>query len=296
MNTAQTDAPTVRKPLRLWPGVVLVTLLWLVRFVVPMIWPDALLVAVFGELGGAAAIIVWWVFFSRAAWLERLGFIILMAAAMFAASKFVDRSIATGMMGMMLPIASLPVLCLALVVWAVATRSLSDPIRRATMIVTILVASGGWALVRTNGMTAEASSDFAWRWTPTAEQRLLASPSEQPAAIPTVPAVLKAPEPTPVPVAPRATAEPVSARIAAESSASALTIGKTGADWPGFLGTQRNDVVTGVRIETDWAKTPPVQIWRRYRWDLVGPPSRFAANWSIRRSSAAAMKWSPVTT
>ena len=35
MSIAQTDEPTRQKPLRLWPGAVIVVLQWLVGFVVP---------------------------------------------------------------------------------------------------------------------------------------------------------------------------------------------------------------------------------------------------------------------
>jgi hypothetical protein len=39
------------------------------------------------------------------------------------------------------------------------------------------------------------------------------------------------------------------------------------AEWPGFRGTNRNSIVRGVKIMTDWSKSPPVEIWRR----SVGP-------------------------
>ena len=71
MTIAQTAEPTPQKPLRLWPGVVIVILQWLVRFVVPVVVPEALVFGLLGGLLGALAIIVWWAFFSRAPRLER---------------------------------------------------------------------------------------------------------------------------------------------------------------------------------------------------------------------------------
>ena len=46
---AETEEPTRQKPLRLWPGVVIVVLQWLGRFGVPIIVPEAMQ---FGVMGG----------------------------------------------------------------------------------------------------------------------------------------------------------------------------------------------------------------------------------------------------
>jgi hypothetical protein len=52
---------------------------------------------------------------------------------------------------------------LALVVWAVSTRSLSDGLRRTTMAAAILIAVGGWACVRTAGVTNDLKPELHWR-------------------------------------------------------------------------------------------------------------------------------------
>ena len=89
MAITQHDAPTTRKPLRLWPGVVIVTLQWLLAFGVPLVAPDAEIaslpigmLAVMGGALGGLAIIVWWLLFSRAPWSERVGAIVLILAVM----------------------------------------------------------------------------------------------------------------------------------------------------------------------------------------------------------------------
>src|SRR5271169_1185578 len=68
-----------RKPLRLWPGVVIAILLGLARFVVPVVVPDFMMYGVLGGFAGGALVFVWWLLFSRAVWFERLGAIALSA-------------------------------------------------------------------------------------------------------------------------------------------------------------------------------------------------------------------------
>jgi hypothetical protein len=180
---------------------------------------------------------VWWIFFSRAPWIERLGAVILMVLAVFVTYKLVHESIAGGMMGMMLGIYSVPALCLALVAWALISRRFSKGVRRVSLVGAIVIACGVFTLIRTEGITGNAQSDFHWRWSKTHEQKLLAQGDE--------PALTSA----------------------ASALPSSSADSRTGMEWPGFRGPDRNGIVRGVQIKTDWTTSPPVELWRR----AVGP-------------------------
>src|SRR5215813_3447426 len=180
MTTDQTGELTPRKPLRVWPGVAAAVLLCCLRYIVPVVVPDAFLVALIGGLGGALVIVLWWLIFSRAIWYERLGAIVLAVVAMLATSRLVDKSIATGAMGMLLPIYAIPLLALALVAGATAGRRLRDGPRRAVIAAAILLACGSLTLVRTEGIKGETGSQLAFRWSATPEERLLAEGDEDP--------------------------------------------------------------------------------------------------------------------
>jgi outer membrane protein assembly factor BamB len=145
------------------------------------------------------------------------------------------------------------VLSLAFVGWAVATSRLSNGARRATMVATILVACAVWTPVRTTGINGDHVAAFAWRWTKTPEQQLLAPAGEQPPPLPLPQVAAATPE------------ERLVAPAADEPSAIPITVAtaKTGADWPGFRGPRRDGIIRGLRIETDWSRSPPVVLWRK---------------------------------
>jgi outer membrane protein assembly factor BamB len=262
MNISQIDSLTSQKPFRVWPGVVAAALLLLARFGVPAIAPDSDIAMYFligGCLFSLLAFVVWWAFFSRAPHFERWGALVLMIGALFATPRIhiLHTSIVTGMMGMMFFFYAIPVLILAFVAWAVACRHLAVRPRRAAMVATILLACGAWTLVRTDGMTGGGDSQFAWRWSATPEERLLAQADDQPTALPSPPAAAETPKEQLVTKAGDKPAAPTPAPAVAEKPAA----------WPGFRGPNRDGVVRGVRINTDWSAAAPVELWRRN----VGP-------------------------
>src|SRR4029079_11709206 len=248
-----TESIEARRPLRLWPGVLAAVLLLTTRFGVPVFLPEQTIYGVIGGFAGAAAIAVWWLLCSLALWVERIGAIVLMVVGLVATWPFVDVSISTGAMGGLLPMLAVPTMTVALVAWAVASRHLSTGSRRATMVATLLLACGAWTLAKTGGFTTSFDNDLMWRWSETRGDRLVAAPS---AALPSA-------------AAPAATSAPVDAEAAHPTTATTATpmVGAADAkaerEWPGFRGRDRDGVVHGVQIETDWVKTPPASLWRR---------------------------------
>ena len=96
------NALSSEKPLRLWPGVVGAIIVVFARFVIaPFVLGDALIGALAG-LAGAALILLWWLFFSRAPWLERIGAVLLIALAAVMTLALVHPSIGGGTSGGML--------------------------------------------------------------------------------------------------------------------------------------------------------------------------------------------------
>ena len=279
MNNAMTTtptAPTPRRPLRVWPGIAIITITWLIRYIAPAIDPDWMIFGLLGQLVGALLVLVWWLFFSRAPWLDRLALLVFAVVAIVATKPLLDISIATGAMGMLFPILSIPIVSLAFVAAAALTRRASDRTRRLALAAAIVLGCGVWTLVRTGGFTGNGINDFAFRWSESPEDRLLAQrevlkplPPEpqpgpetpQPNPVPasgdaTASTPIPASTPTPVPGTPDA---PASAAVPARPEPPKPT-----AEWPGFRGGARDSIVQQtVRIATDWSSKPPAEMWRR---------------------------------
>jgi outer membrane protein assembly factor BamB len=221
------DPPNAQRPLRLWPGIVLAILLILVKYIAPLIVPDALAITVMGGISISLLIMLWWLFFSRAPLWDRLGAVGLMIVATAAIRPFLHQSIAGAGMGMIYPILSIPILCLVLVACAVVSLHWANKSRRMLVVIAILVAACSWMLVRTEGLNNDGESDFAWRWTKSPEEELLSKSKD------------------------------------AWTSPLPMAAPSTEANWPGFRGRFRDSIVRDIQIKTDWSASPPVQLWRQ---------------------------------
>ena len=247
------------RPIRSWPGVAAVILLLLARFGMKAAIPGfrGFALGMQGALLAALVVVLWWLFLSRAAWVDRLGGLALMVAAMFATWQLRHESMGPfWLLGY-----AVPFLCVAFVAAAVASRRLAETRRRAILAATIVLAAGAWTLARTEGISGDHVATFDWRWSKTPEERLVAAAAPHPpaargAAVPSPPA----PAVSAVEAAPRSSVEPTAVL-------SAPIVTAANPEWPGFRGPRRDGVVRGARIATDWSASPPVELWRR----PVGP-------------------------
>jgi outer membrane protein assembly factor BamB len=283
MALPQADRPSGAKPLRLWPGVAAALLQWLFWLVLPFVSADAAFIGIIGGVAFGVAVLVWWLFFSRAASVERWGVLLFIIIALLATRRIVHESVAGGLMGLMLFIYAVPAVSLALVGGAVVARRLSTGLRRAAIAGSILIACGVLALLRTDGVLGGGGSDLHWRWTPTSEERLLSSGGDEPLESGRTgggpgPAVIEVAPDSGAPRPPSHESSTLATRDSARERSESQeehtpaapvvsTIMKNGPSWTGFRGPDRDGVVQGVRIETDWSMFPPVQLWRR----PVGP-------------------------
>ncbi len=223
-----TNNSETHKPIRVWPGILIVVLQWAIWFGTPVFIPGTFIIGVAGGVIGGLAILLWWIFFSRAHVFERLGAIVLIFVGLYTTSQIIHTSLATAGQGMFFGIYAIPLLSLAFVVWAVVTQRFSNSVRRVTMILTILVACGVWTVLRVDGITGDEGANFSWRWTQTSEEELLSQTSNE---------------------------------LMSELPVLSAAVEKY--NWPGFRGALRNGIVSNVQINDDWATVPPKELWRR---------------------------------
>lgn len=225
----------VSRTMRLWPAVLIVILQWLAIKVPGIVAPITFIQFIlmfWGPIVAAVLILGWWLFASRLRWRERLLMPVACVAIAVIASRFYHETF--NIFGVCLY--GLPAITTASVAWLLVTRSWRMATRDAGLIAVFVLVWGYFALVRLEGVTGNFEATFAYRWQPSAEEKLLAELGD--------------------------TANRERGVVSQPGS-----LALQSSDWPGFRGANRDGRRSGVRIRTDWKEHPPRLVWRH----RVGP-------------------------
>jgi outer membrane protein assembly factor BamB len=232
LTTAESSAPPARR-VAVWPPIVLTILcaaaLFLPTRVTEEFSQPLMMIMFLGPMVAALLFLIWWLFFSKTSWLEKFAAIGWTFAAVEAAALFSHSSMVMAL-GMYLPLLMLAGWTLALVLFRSSSKA-----RQIAVPLSIIPAVVVCSLVRFEGVSGEFNTSFKPRWEKTAEEEYLAS---------------------------RDSTKPNRAEFA-----STKPLELCPGDWPAFRGPNRDGVVRGVKIRTDWKQNPPKELWR----SKIGP-------------------------
>ncbi|HTK76670.1 MAG TPA: PQQ-binding-like beta-propeller repeat protein [Gemmataceae bacterium] len=178
---------------------------------------------------------IWWLLSRGLRFSQRLIVLGVAIAGAIAAVLLAHRSL-----GPITIMKGLPWMLTAWALWLVAARWLSSRTRFAGAIVVLLLAWGVWPMLRMEGLTGTGDPALHWRWSTSSEEAYLAQ---------------------------RGAAPRRNSSAATQPDGVTGTLVASPGDWTGFRGPNRDGVVRGVRIATDWNTTPPKLLWRK----RVGP-------------------------
>lgn len=228
------ESPASSHPnLRWWPALLLLVTMVVIRFIPSMVETPSMplmLLAFLGPAGLGVALMVWFCFASRATVREKvIGTVAVILIS--AISIILLHDSLKGMFAVVLVVPTgLAAFAIALIL---GSRSLHKRLPIALLVT--IAAFGYWDLRQSEGTTGDFKSQLLWRWKPTAEQRYLSELAER-----------------------QSDNGPIvdSTPVTLES-----------AQWPDFRGRDRDGVIRGITLASDWDATPPRQIWKQ----KIGP-------------------------
>jgi outer membrane protein assembly factor BamB len=234
-SVASDAAVVASRPVRVWPAVAMVILFWVFWVAHYMISMDAgtrflSRMAVNGLL--LLGFLIWWLSRRSIRWRDRLLAVAIWIAGTYAAVMLADKTLGS-LFAMFLSTASLAITAWTIWVWLGRTAPVS--VQRLGFCVVMLLTLGYFTLLRWDGLWANQFPSFSWRWSPRAEDLFLAEQAKG------------------------------NQQAAPAGTKSDWSLQPT--DWPEFRGPNRDAVVHGTKIATDWQANPPKELWRH----RVGP-------------------------
>ena len=230
MSTA--DTPDGRWPVRVWPGLVILAVGVLMWTIPPRVAPRTMvhfMTWFMAPILGTVAAIGWWTFASRVRGTFRwlVPTLVLVPAVVLALTVYRGEG-----KEMAVAIYGLAAALVIWVGWLAASVPLSGEVRRNGLLVGL---GGLWVvagMLKLEGTDADLVPNFRWRWQQSEEEQFLAGRKAAPAPV-----------------------------------AAGATVAVGPGDWPEFRGAKRDGLVTGVKLDPDWAARPPELVWKQ----RVGP-------------------------
>jgi outer membrane protein assembly factor BamB len=174
----------------------------------------------------------WWLNRGLRIWEKCAGFALIILEA-WIVGKFSDQSVNFFTLWM----SGLPLVASVVVAWLFFAKRFGLSWVRIGFILFVTLAWTYFMVIRIDGADSRLKMQTHWRWTPTTEEQFLAGARPRSLA-----------------------ARPVSGSTSALTAAAAT-------DWVAFRGPERDGVITGTIIATNWTANPPALVWKR----AVGP-------------------------
>ncbi|MDR3404428.1 MAG: PQQ-like beta-propeller repeat protein [Chthoniobacter sp.] len=176
----------------------------------------------------------WWWFNGAILRAEKVWGFLLLVAGGWAAGKFSDRSLNF----LTICAVGFPLAVTLIFAWLFLVKKALIPSHWLGFAAAVALGWGSLLCIRTEGLDSRLKSHVSWRWTPSAEQRFLAQ-----------------------------NAASVKAAEGSRPAAAAPVIPSDPSSWPAFRGPDRDGVIHGAKVPTDWKSAPPQQLWKH----AVGP-------------------------
>jgi outer membrane protein assembly factor BamB len=175
-----------------------------------------------GPLAGTLLLLLWWVGFSRASWRSRI-----IGPAVVAGIGWVSLKLMHWTMGIGFVLYALPTATASGLLALFLFREIHFKRRGVIALAAVAIAFGTWTLVRMDGVDGYLSAQLSWRWSKTAEEKLLAGRKD-----------------------------------GGSGESGSAGVGILDPVWPEFRGPGRDGRITGTVIRTDWPEDGLPELWR----------------------------------
>ena len=153
---------------RMWPAALIICA-YLIALVVALKMPTIIMNAmglIAAPIVATFLLVIWWLFFSRTPWHERIAGITLFAATL---AWIVFTQAHEGQRLLMI---ALPVLTTAIVVMMLLTSRAAPRVRRVSVLAIMGICAAVFPLFRVADVSSTLAPILAWRWSPTPEEAL----------------------------------------------------------------------------------------------------------------------------